>query len=139
MTAVIWDKKKYKVTWYLLNRKWCEVRLKATLVSSNIDFHMIGYSKVTCRWVSNYFYRFWWSLFRKLSSGSKNVLFICYKQFKNYESFKLNLSCKIIRENLYAICDLLWEKGPTAVKRCFKTQLTAFCRKMLCNIFTSVS
>ena len=40
---------------------------------------------------------------------------------------------------LYAICDLLREKGPTAVKRRFKTQLTAFCRKMLCKIFTSAS
>ena len=99
MTAVIWDKKKYMVTGYLLNRKWCEVRLKTTLVSSNIDCHMADYSKVTCRWVSDDFYRFWWSLFGKLSSGSKNFLFICYKQFKNYESFKLNLSCKIIREN----------------------------------------
>ena len=37
------------------------------------------------------------------------------------------------------ICDLLREKGPTAVKRRFKTQLTAFCRKMLCNIFTFAS
>ena len=37
------------------------------------------------------------------------------------------------------ICDLLREKGQTAVKRRFKTQLTAFCRKMLCNIFTSAS
>ena len=35
--------------------------------------------------------------------------------------------------------DLLREKGPTAVKRRFKTQLTAFCRKMLCNIFTFAS
>ena len=37
------------------------------------------------------------------------------------------------------ICDLLREKGPTAVKRRFKTQLTAFYRKMLCNIFTFAS
>ena len=36
-------------------------------------------------------------------------------------------------------CDLLREKGPTAVKRRFKTQLTAFYRKMLCNIFTFAS
>ena len=28
---------------------------------------------------------------------------MCYKQFRNDEPFKLNLSCKIIRENLYAI------------------------------------
>ena len=35
-------------------------------------------------------------------------------------------------------CDLLWENGPTAVKR-FKTQLTAFSQYMLCNIFTSAS
>ena len=39
----------------------------------------------------------------------------------------------------FIICDLLREKGPTAVKRRFKTQLTAFCRKMLCNIFTFAS
>ena len=52
------DKKKYMVTWYLFNRKWCEVRLKTTLVSSNIDCHRVGYSKVTCRWVSDDFYRF---------------------------------------------------------------------------------
>ena len=37
------------------------------------------------------------------------------------------------------ICDLLREKGPTAVKRRFKTQLTAFALYMLCNIFTSTS
>ena len=42
----------------------------------------------------------------------------------------------LISEN---ICDLLREKGPTAVKRRFKTQLTGFCRKLLCNIFTSAS
>ena len=28
--------------------------------------------------------------------------------------------------NIADKCDLLWEKGPTAVKRRFKTQLTAF-------------
>ena len=39
----------------------------------------------------------------------------------------------------FTICDLLREKGPTAVKCRFKTQLNAFCRKMLCNIFTSAS
>ena len=37
------------------------------------------------------------------------------------------------------MCELLPEKGPTAVKRRFKTQLSAFCRKMLCNIFTSLT
>ena len=58
MTAVIWKQKKYMVTWYLLNRKWSEVRIKTTLVSSNIDCHRVGYSKVTCRWVSDDFYRF---------------------------------------------------------------------------------
>ena len=36
-------------------------------------------------------------------------------------------------------CDLLQEKGPTAAKRRFKTQLTAFSLYMLCNIFTSAS
>ena len=46
---------------------------------------------------------FWWYLFGKLSSRSKNFLFTRYKQFKNYEPFKLNLSCEIIRENLHAI------------------------------------
>ena len=35
------------------------------------------------------------------------------------------------------ICELLWEKGPTAVKCRFKTQLTAFSLYMLCNIITS--
>ena len=39
----------------------------------------------------------------------------------------------------HLICDLLREKGPTAVKHRFKTQLTAFSVQMLCNIFTSVS
>ena len=38
-----------------------------------------------------------------------------------------------------SICDLLREKGPTAVKRRFKTQLTAFSLYMLRNIFTSTS
>ena len=37
------------------------------------------------------------------------------------------------------ICNLLREKGPTAAKRRFKTQLTAFALYMLCNIFTSTS
>ena len=44
--------------------------------------------------------------------------------------------CSLIQLNT---CDLLREKGPTAVKRCFKMQLTAFCLKMLCNIFTFAS
>ena len=51
------------------------------------------------------------------------------------KQFKTQL---VKRLALFSICDLLREKGPTAVKRRFKTQLTAFCRKMLCNIFTSV-
>ena len=39
----------------------------------------------------------------------------------------------------HLICDLLREKGPTAVKHRFKTQLTAFFLYRLCNIFTSTS
>ena len=37
------------------------------------------------------------------------------------------------------ICDLLREKGQTAVKRRFKAQLTAFALYMLCNIFFSTT
>ena len=37
------------------------------------------------------------------------------------------------------ICDLLREKGPTAIKRRFKTQLNTFSIWMLCNITTSTS
>ena len=46
---------------------------------------------------------------------------------------------KIFFDHKKYICDLLREKGPTAVKRRFKTQLTAFSLYMLCNIFTSTS
>ena len=42
-------------------------------------------------------------------------------------------------DDFFIICDLLREKGPTAVKRRFKMQLTAFCRKMLCNIFCKLT
>ena len=35
------------------------------------------------------------------------------------------------------VCDLLREKGPIAVKRCFKTQLTAFSLYTLCHLYFS--
>ena len=41
--------------------------------------------------------------------------------------------------NFLPICDLLREKGPTAIKRRFKTQLNAISIWMLCNIPTSTS
>ena len=55
-----------------------------------------------------------------------------------------NMLCKLtfplgnwsIHFELRNKCDLLREKGPNAVKRRFKTQLTAFSLKMLRNIFT---
>ena len=58
-----------------------------------------------------------------------------------------NMLCKLtfplgnwsIHFELRNKCDLLREKGPNAVKRRFKTQLTAFSLYMLCNIFTSTS
>ena len=42
-------------------------------------------------------------------------------------------------DDFFIICDLLREKGPTAVKRRFKMELTAFALYMLCNIFTSTT
>ena len=53
------ETKKYMVTWYLLNCKWSEVRIKTTFVSWNVDCHRVGYSKVTYRWVSDTFNVFW--------------------------------------------------------------------------------
>ena len=85
--------KKHMFMWYLLNCKWCEVRIKTVLVSSTIDHHGVGYSEVNVVAFLTTFNVFWW----------KNFLFICYKQFKNYEPLKLNLSYKIFREYLYAI------------------------------------
>ena len=65
--------------------------------------------------------------------------------FDKSSSIKQTIYQKLLNSNgntfcfILHICDLLREKGPTAVKRRFKTQLTAFALYMLCNIFTSTS
>ena len=68
-------------------------------------------------------------------------LFYCSMHIYNISYYSLLLSGISLFVSIHSItiCDLLREKGPTAVKRRFKTQFTAFCRKMLCNIFTSAS
>ena len=43
------------------------------------------------------------SFHQDLKTFWKLKTFICYRQFKNYEAFKLNLNCEIIRGNLHTI------------------------------------
>ena len=55
------------------------------------------------------------------------TLFICCKQFKNYDPFKLNLNCEIIRENLRAIFELSNNSS-----NCNKSQIFL----LACKIYT---
>ena len=52
-----------------------------------------------------------------------NAIYFSVYQSASFNQYRYATTSHI---NATKICDLLQEKGPTAAKRCFKTQLTTF-------------
>ena len=116
----------FGVTWYAFSSIQSKCRKMQIRITPNTDTFYAVLTFLGENYLTNNATKFVEPIMESCHQDLK-TLFICCKQFKNYDPFKLNLNCEIIRENLRAIFELSNNSS-----NCNKSQIFL----LACKIYT---